>query len=81
MTTITTVTTALENSNFPTTGDSYSKIPQMTFSLVLNILHFGDSALASSKLGKGIKDLAIQLAKKDGRKPVICQSTFKTILL
>lgn len=79
MTTLLNVTLELEKNNFPTTG-AYSSIPQSTYHLIISILHFGESQLEKSTLGKGIKLLALDLAKKDGRKPVICKNTLKTIL-
>ena len=79
MTTLKNVTAELESLNLPITG-IYSKVPQLTFSLLLDILHFGESAIQKSTLGKGIKELAIELAIKDGRKSIICPVTFKNIL-
>ena len=80
MTTLENVTTELEALKLPTTG-IYSKIPKLTFRLVLDILHFGESAIKKSTLGKGIKELAIEIAIKDGRKSIICPLTFKNILV
>lgn len=79
-TTIQTVTAELTNNNLSTTG-IYSTLPELTYRLVLNILHFGESALSKSTLGLKVKEIALSLAKKDGRKPVICKATLKTILV
>lgn len=79
MTTLATVTNELKHNNFPTTG-CYEKIPQLTYSLVINILHFGENEINKSTLGKGIKEIALKLAKADGRKPSICPNTCKTVL-
>ena len=80
MTTLENVTAELKRLNFPTTG-SYSKLPESTYNLVLNILHFGNKAIEESTLGKGIKALAIELAKKDGRNLIVCKETLKTVLI
>lgn len=79
MTTLETVTNELKKNNIPTTG-SYERIPQMTYSLVIKILNFGEGVLESSSMGWKVKEIAVNLAKKDGRKPVVCQETFKTVL-
>lgn len=80
MTTIELVKTELENNNLPTTG-VYSTLPNMAYNLTLNILYFGESELEKSNLGKGVKTVALMMAKKDGRKPTVCKNTFKTILV
>lgn len=79
MTTIQTVTTELKKNNLPTTG-IYSTMPKLTYNLIINILNFGEIALAKSTLGATVKQIAVSLAKIDGRKPVICPTTLKTIL-
>lgn len=77
--TIQTVTTELISNNIRITG-SYSKLPALTYRLVMNILHFGEVALTKSSLGSKVKEIALSLARKDNRKPVICSSTLKTVL-
>lgn len=77
--TIENVTAELANQGIPTTG-CYSKIPTLTYSLIINILHFGESSLENSTLGSKVKAIALELAKKDGRKSVYCPVTFKNIL-
>lgn len=79
MTTLENVTNELIALKLPTTG-IYSKIPKLTYDLVINILHFGESAVEKSTLGKGVKTLAITLANKDGRKPEICTKSLKITL-
>lgn len=81
MTTLEKVTQELKNKNIPTTG-VYSSIPKNTFMLVRSILFFGkEKALSASGLGFKVKDLAVQLAEKDGRKPILCDITGKYILV
>ena len=80
MTNLNTVTNELKSNNFPTTG-SYESFPEMTYNLVIDILHFGEEVIEESTLGKGIKTLALEIAKKDGRKSVVCSETFKNILV
>lgn len=80
MTTLENVTIELKKMNIPTTG-SYGQIPMITYRLIIDILHFGESALAKSTLGESIKRLALEMAKKDGRKCEICPITFKNILV
>lgn len=73
------VTSELENIGIRTTG-CYSELPKLTMRLVINILHFGTSAIDNSNLGVRIKRLAVELAKKDGRTPSICPETLKITL-
>lgn len=80
MTTIESVTAALEANNIPTTG-VYEALPKTTYNLVIKILHFGESILDETSVGAGVKAVAKQLAKEDGRKCVICPTTLKNVLV
>jgi len=80
MTTLGTVTKALENRNFKTNG-VYSELPKITYNLIIKVLNFGESQIEKSTLGKGVKELVLELARLDGRKSIVCPVTFKNILV
>ncbi len=80
MTTIESVTAELINKNIRI-DCSYSVLPKLTYDLVINVLHFGPEAVNDSTLGQSIKDIALDLAIKDGRSPSVCPKTYNTILV
>lgn len=80
MTTLESVTKALKENNFPTTG-MYKDIPQMVYSYILEAIHFGVEKIEQSNLGDRLKNLTIELYEKDNRKSVICSKTLKNVII
>ena len=80
MTTLENVTLQLNNIGIRTSG-VYETLPQTVLNQIINVLHFGENVLERSSLSSGIKALIIRMATEDGRSCVICERTFKTILV